>query len=97
MVKFAKGLLKIAVLVLVVVLGIVFMPGGLMDWARAGFGSAKDYTSEQTARYAPGLESEFSRKVAQTKEDIGNLYKKTIEEYIPSVQDWFQIHQLERQ
>jgi hypothetical protein len=97
MVKFVQGMLKLALLVLVVVLGIVFVPNGLLGWAKTGIDSARDYISIRTARYAPGLEQEFARKVAETKEDIGNLYKKTTEEYIPTVQGWFKVHQLERQ
>jgi hypothetical protein len=97
MFKIAKGLFKVAILVLIVVLGIVFMPGGLLDGAKAGISAAGVYVGRQIDKYMPGIAAEFSRKVAQTKEDIGNLYKKTTEEYIPTVQNWFQIHQLERQ
>jgi len=88
---------KLALLVAVVVLGIVFVPDDFMAKVERNVASAGNFIQGEASKRMPGLNEELNKKVKATKEDIGGLYRSFQEKTWPEIKNWISSHQLERQ
>jgi len=80
--------LKLAFLALFIVLGIVFVPDDFMSQVGQKVGAAANYLQEESSKRLPGLSEEFSRKVQDTKRDLGSLYLVVKEKYFVDLSQW---------
>ncbi|MFZ3073902.1 MAG: hypothetical protein WA093_02100 [Minisyncoccales bacterium] len=83
------GAFKLALLALLVVLGVVFIPDGFMDRVAGGIDGTVNFLQGETAKRAPVIARDTARQFEETKADAGNIYQSFKEEYYPAVGDWF--------
>jgi ABC-type cobalt transport system substrate-binding protein len=88
MAKIVSAIIKLALLALVIVLGIVFVPDSFMKQVNQKVTVATDFARAEVSKRTPGLQEEFNRKVKETKGDIENLYQSLKEKYSGTVMGW---------
>jgi|GEM_PF-993359 len=83
-----SGIVRLAALVLLVVLGVVFVPDEFMDRLDRGVNAAVDYLRGESARRAPALAQDINQQAQETKGDLDNLYRSFKEKYLPAINGW---------
>jgi hypothetical protein len=92
-----SSVFKLALLVAVVVLGIIFIPDDFMAKVERNVAAAGSFIQGEASKRAPGLGEEFNKKIKSTREDMGRLYQTFQEKTWPEIKNWISSHQLERQ
>ncbi len=79
------GIFKLALFLVLVVAGIVFVPESFVDRMRDVIGQGRDYA----ARQLPQTKENIARQAGETQEDARNLYQKFQEDRWPRMKQWF--------
>lgn len=87
-IKLVIAVAKMLVLAALVVLAVVFIPDDFMANVDRQADKAGDFARGQFAERAPGVSQEFSRKVAETKEDALSAYQLFKEKYSSAIGSW---------
>lgn len=80
---------KLALLAVLVVLGIVFVPETAVDYLRGGVDAAKVYLWRQVEERGPAIKEDIARQTEETKDDAKVLSDKFLEEQWPRFKNWF--------
>jgi hypothetical protein len=87
-----SGIVKLALLAGLVVLGIVFVPDGFVGRIQQTIDRAGSYLQGEAAKHLPAVESDFSQQVRETKSDAEGLYQSLKGKIFPATVDWVTRH-----
>lgn len=78
------GIFKLALFLVLVIAGIVFVPESFIDRMRDVVGQGRDYA----ARQLPQAQENIARQAKETERDAQNLYQKFQEDKWPQMNQW---------
>jgi len=82
------GVFKLILFASLVVLGIVFIPDGVIDRVERGVDWTANYLQGEAAKRTPTVNHDISQQTQETRGDLGRLYQSIKENYLPAVGSW---------
>lgn len=89
MVKIFAGILKLILFAALVILGIVFVSDDFMAQVDQKVGWIGNSAREEIVKRSPEVSQEISRKLKETKGELGLMYESFKKDYYPMVGNWF--------
>lgn len=87
-IKLAGAVIKLAILAIIVLAGILFVPDDFVSKVAGQASKAIDFAGGEASKMMPAVSQEFNVKFQETKADLGGVYQSLKEKFAPSIGEW---------